>query len=472
MKVIKSVARATSLGLGLLLCAASSAVYAQVPTVADLVDNNRAFLKLDRTNTDIGANFNMHYIDTVTVNGVIKSYYIKNVGGKLSIGMAESTNGVNFTDRGAVLVPGGTYDSIMASFPGIWYDNGTYYLVYEAKGPNSEGSIALAISTNGTIFTKQGIILAPQVTWELTNLGTPSLYKANGTWYLFYHGYDSTQQFVQIGVATGTNLMALTKHANNPIISNVPNSAESGTVGRRGIIKSGTKYYMTYEVSTNKPAGAGSFQGSLWSSGMASSSNLLNWTRFSQNPVLPQTVPADGFGNDGPTFLNVSGSTYMYYRVKMNSPITRRALIANEIHGGFNTSWSMSGQFIGHNVGRADGDGWSANMTQDPAPGYLQYGPYYPSLPVGDHIVTWSFMIDNNTSNDDAQLRLEVVDADDGYKIVQQRTLTRKQWKQTGRYEYFSVPFRVEPSMLNHRLEFRVYWHRRAFIREGRVGLS
>ena len=457
------------------MLAASGSSSAQGPTVADLVDNNLAFIKLDRANTNLGASFQMHFIDTVTVNGVIKAYYIKNIAGHLGIALAESTDGINFTHKADVVMAGaaGTPDSNMASFPGVWYENGTYYVVYEAVGHASSqrGAIGLATSTDGITFTKQGIILdyAPN-TWEAANIGTPSLYKENGIWYLFYHGSD--YNVCQIGVATGTSLLNLTKHAGNPILAVAPGKADAGTLGRRGVKKVGSKYYMVYEVSENQVPGAPGFQGARWSSAMASSSDLLNWTKFSQNPILPQTVFADGFGNDGPTFLSTGGLNYVYYRISATSPVTRRALIANQNYGGFDTSWTMSGTFIGHDVGRPDGDGWSANMTQDPNPGFLQYGPYYPSLPAGDHIATWSLMIDNNSSNDDEQMRLEVVDVDNNYAVVQQRIITRKQWKQPQRYEYFSVPFRVEPSMLNHRLEFRAYWYRRAFIREGKVGLS
>jgi hypothetical protein len=465
-----------------LLTATAIPAWSQVPTVSDLVDNNRAFLKLDRANTNLGANFNMHFIDTITVGNVLKSYYIKNVQGHLGVGLAESTDGITFVDKGAVIASGnaGEPDSVMASFPGVWYENGTYYIVYEATGPGSlRGDIGLATSTNGVNFTKKGIILHFDPSdgpdgkpgWESKNIGTPSLYKENGIWYLFYHGFDGT--VCQIGLAKGTDLMKLQKSPANPVLRPVAGTADEGTLGRRSVIKRNGKYYMVYEVS-DKIGTDGTFMHSRWSSAFASSTNLESWTKFSQNPILPQTGPSQTaytFGNDGPAFLNVGGRDYVYYRIDAMSPVTRRALVANEQYGGFNTSWTMSSQNVGHSIGRADGDGWSANMSQD-TPNYLQYGPYYTGLPAGDHIVTWSFMIDNISNDNTDQLRIEVVDVDNNFAVIQQRTLTRKQWKQTGRYEYFSLPFRVEPSMLNHRLEFRVWWHGRAFIREGKVGLS
>lgn len=464
-----------ALVVGAAVLFASPLAGAAAPTPGDLIDNNLAFLKLDKTNTHLGDSFNMHFIAPLQVNGKYWTYYIKGFNGHLGIGLALSDDGIQFTDQGMVLSVGsvGAVDSNYASFPGVWYENGTFYLVYEAAGDGAKGyngDIGLATSTDGKNFVKQGIILWHNTSgWESVNIGTPSLYKENGVWYLHYHGYDGNT--CQIGLASGTDLMHLTKSSANPIIKSVPGSPQAGTAGRRGIVKSGSRYYMAYEVSGPKLPGVGSFQGAAWSTSLASSSDLVNWTGFSQNAVLPQTVPADGFGNDGPTFMNVGGANYIYYRVSGASPVTRRALIANESYGGFDISWTMSGQYIGHNIGRPDGDGWSANMSQD-APNYLQYGPYYPSLPAGDHIATWSFMIDNNTANDDAMMRLEVVDVDSNFAVLAQRNVTRKQWKATGRYEYFSVPFRTDATQLNHRLELRAYWYGRAFIREGKVGLS
>lgn len=467
-----------------LLLAFVHPAWAQVPTISDLVDHNRAFLKLDRTNTDLGAGFNMHFIDTVTVDGVIKAYYIRKIKDHLGVGLAESTDGITFTDLGPVLEAGtaGQPDSIMASFPGVWYDNGTYYMVYESTGRGYVApNIGLATSTDGKKFTKKGIILRfdarpdrldpSKPGWESQGIGTPSLFKENGVWYVFYHGFDGT--LCQIGMARGTNLMALQKSRSNPVIRTVPGTPEAGTVGRRKVIKQNGAYYMSYEVS-DEIGSSGAYQRSRWSSALARSSNLETWTKYTQNPILPQTSVAqvtDTFGNDGPALLTVDGRDYVYYRVDAMSPVTRRAMVANEEYGGFDISWTMTAPEIGHNTGRAEAGGWSVSGARD-KPQFMQFGPYHTALDEGDHIATWSFMIDDNMSDDAGQLRLEVVDADDHLTVLQQRTITRKQFRQPMRYEYFSLPFHVDRARINHRLEFRVWWHGRAYIRQGKVGLS
>lgn len=439
---------------------------AQAPTAENLVDN-LSFLKLDRTNTSIGKQFGMHFISSVIVNGTIWSYYIAwenpsdPTNPRGGVGLATSTDGINFTNQGIVVPAGspGSWDSEFATFPGVFYDNGTFYVVYEGKGTGSPGDIGLATSTDGIHFTKQGMILRHNtVGWEQANIGTPSLFKEGGTWYLHYHGFDG--QDVQMGVATGTSLTNLTKYAGNPIIRTISNSWQSGTAGRRDIVKVNGKYYMVYEGSEEQP-----YATTKWSSGIASSPDLIHWTLFSQNSVLPQTL--NGFGNDGPSFLNVNGLNYIYYRA---SP-TRRALISNETYGGFDRQWAMNSPGIGHVIGRAEAGGaWSVNVLDKP--NFMQYGPYTTSLSAGDQIATWKLLIDNNTADNLNIVRLEVVDADDGGRVIAQRSITRRQWKQAGRYEYFSVPFNLDAARQGHRIELRVWWYGYAYVRQQIVGIS
>ncbi|AXI03766.1 glycoside hydrolase family 130 protein [Aquirhabdus parva] len=460
---------AFKINLLLILSLSLPSAFATPPLPADLVDNNLAFLKLDKVNTAIGGAFSMHFISTVTINGTIWAYYIKGDGnGKMGVGLAKSTDGVTFADQGVVLQAGaaGAWDDRMASFPGIWYDNGTFYLVYEGAGQStsSPGDIGLATSSDGVHFTKNStpILYHNQTGWEAANIGTPSLYKEGATWYLHYHGFDGVT--CQIGVATGTSLTALTKFSANPIIKSVPNTWQAGTAGHRGIVKNNGKYYMAYEGSGVQPYGT-----AQWSSGFASSTDLLNWTTFSQNNVLPLTT--NTMGNDGSTLFSVNGSNYLYYRAP-GANVTRRALIADEANGGFDQQWTMTNPNIQHVVGRAEVDGWSVNV-HDTA-NYMQFGPYTTTLQAGNQIATWKLQVDNNTADNGKIVRLEVYDVDAGTApaLIGQRDITRKQWKQANRFEYFSVPFNFDSSRVGHRIELRVWWYGISYVKEQVVGIS
>jgi hypothetical protein len=145
--------------------------------------------------------------------------------------------------------------------------------------------------------------------WESANIGTPSLYKENGIWYLFYHGYD--YNVCQIGVASGKSLTDLTKSASNPILPVTAGTTawDTGTTGRRSaIVKEGDYYYTAFEGSTPSP-----FAQSKWSSGLARTTKLTEaWTNFSNNPMIPQTL--GGMNNDGPELLKIGQTWYLYVR--------------------------------------------------------------------------------------------------------------------------------------------------------------
>lgn len=438
-------------------------------SVSTMFNSNEAFAKLDKTNNNMGASFDMHYISTVTISGTIWAYYIKlTPAGKMGIGLAKSTNGTSWTDNGLVLDVGssGQWDDNMASFPGIWYDSGTFYLVYEGTGNGSAGDIGLATSTNGTSFTRQGRILTHNTSgWESANIGTPSLYKVGSTWYLFYHGYDWTD--CRVGVATGTSLTSLSRNGANPIINTSSSGWDSGTVGKRDIIYENGYYYMVYEGSTDAPFGS-----AKWSSGLARSSNLISWSKYSQNPVLPQTQ--NYYGNDGPAFITVSGVPYIYYRGVVpgggtSDNHTRRARIANELNGGITNSWEA--ESLQHVIGRQDADGWSADTGLD-SPNYMQYGPYTTVTNVGQNTAVWKLMVDNNNADNLGVVTLEVVDASDGGALLASRTITRQQFSSTWHYEFFTVPFYLDSWRSGHQLEYRTLWHQTSYVREDKVGVN
>ena len=75
---------------------------------------------------------------------------------------------------------------------------------------------------------------------------------------------------------------------------------------------------MVYEGSGNQP-----YPTANWSSGVAYSTDLIHWTKYSKNPVLPIHA---GFGNDVPEIIVVDNDTWIYYRI--NGPTQRAKLTA------------------------------------------------------------------------------------------------------------------------------------------------
>jgi hypothetical protein len=229
-------------------------------------------------------------------------------------------HGVAFIDFELVAIAQGHFpfwDETMASFPSVFPDGGTTYLVYEGFGPPHPGAIGLAASGDGLHFLRSPInpILENESTgWESVNIGTPSLYKSGSTWYLFYHGFDG--KACRIGVATGTDLTSLRKNGPPIIDVGIPGQWDSGTAGRRSqIILEDGYYYMAFEGSTDPP-----YDFAVWSSGIARSRDLIHWEKFRANPVIPRfpgyvdatSGVQGGMGNDGSELLKYNGETFLY----------------------------------------------------------------------------------------------------------------------------------------------------------------
>ena len=215
------------------------------------------------------------------------------------------------------------WDSFNSSFPGVVKNpaDGMYYMVYEGSDgtSGSPGDIGLALSGDGMTFYRHAVnpILRHNTTgWERNNIGTPSIMKDGSTWWLYFHGFGPSGQGgpddCQIGVATGTDLLNLSKYTYNPIVPTVASTWQSGTTGKRSTLLQSTisgLWYMAYEGSTDQPYGS-----AQWSTGIARSQDRVNWDRFSGNPIVPQTPFGYGFGNDGPEMIRIAGWTYLYVR--------------------------------------------------------------------------------------------------------------------------------------------------------------
>ena len=136
------------------------------------------------------------------------------------------------------------------------------------------------------------------------------------------------------------------------------------------------------------------------------------------------------------------------------------------------TSWvyEAEGAAMGHAIGRADADGWSANTAAD-ARGYLAFGPYASEIPAGTYTASFRMMVDNNTADDGVVVRIEVNDFDGtagtcGSCVIATRDVRRMEFTGAMAYQDFALAF-TNPG--GHRLEFRTYWQDISYVREDRI---
>ena len=295
--------------------------------IEDPARDHAGYVDLNQNGTiDDAGDIKMHFPDFVTVDGVIYAYFIQwnDHNGdweneKSCVGLATSTDGIHFESKGVVIYPDEAtgYDGYMASFPGVWYEDGVWYVAYECNQDGNNGDIALATSTNGIDFEKKGLILRhnPRWNWQNWNIGTPDLYKEGDVWYLTFHGFGREKKDCQIGLATGTDIMNLTMQT-EPVLptSDDPAACDSGTAGRRDIIKAGEYYYMCYEVSSDGGANGRpyyDFSGSRWGHAFARSKDFITWEKA---PAQLHASTEENYAFDGPAWLPIGDRLWLYYR--------------------------------------------------------------------------------------------------------------------------------------------------------------
>lgn len=160
--------------------------------------------------------------DIIKVGDTYYMYYRNDATSKPSIAVASSSDGIQWQERGTVLTASSSgFDSAEVIAPSVLYDNGKYYLFYEADDASHVGQRRIGVASSASPtgpFTKHGIALNYEGGWEGTIVGTPSVAKiGDSKYYLFYHGYSGGSD--RIGVAYASNPMGpFSKEPNNPIL--------------------------------------------------------------------------------------------------------------------------------------------------------------------------------------------------------------------------------------------------------------
>jgi hypothetical protein len=104
--------------------------------------------------------------------------------------------------------------------------------------------------------------------------GTPSMWVEDGIWYLFYERGD-----LGIWVATSEDRKVWTNVQDDPVITMGPEAYDKYGVAVNKIIKYKDYYYAYYHATSLE-------DWSDWSMNMAVSKDLINWTKYSENPIM------------------------------------------------------------------------------------------------------------------------------------------------------------------------------------------
>lgn len=126
-----------------------------------------------------------------------------------------------------------------------------------------------------------------------------------------------------------------------------------------------------------------------------------------------------------------------------------------------NKKYEAEGTKFTHPTGRADGDGWLAQCGMDEV-GYMLDGIHLTDIPEGINTANFEMKVDNNTANDDIQVRCEVYDNTTG-TILATKIVTRKEFTQASNYQNFPVTY--NNTITGHQIDFKVYWYGRTYLK-------
>ncbi len=237
---------------------------------------------------------------------------------------------------GPILQPsGGTFDSTGIYDPSAIVFNGKVYVYYMGTG-NGTSQVGLATSSDGLHFEKQGIV------WG--DGGTPvAVATSSGVTLLYTHqtaggGWEYWVTSSADGVNFGPAQRALSPTGISGALDKV--STITGS-----IFSQPPYYYFLYGGSptcSDYPEG----------SGLARSTDLVNWERYSGSPVLFKG-PSGGWDEAAiwsPSFLNVNGVNYLWYEGAGSAQGGGSGASENarqNCYGGYgSTEWSQIGLAI------------------------------------------------------------------------------------------------------------------------------
>ena len=192
--------------------------------------------------------------------------------GQKKLGYATSRDGIEWTRHPKNPVYSDVWVEDMMVVP----HKGTLYMFAEGRGDQAH----LLTSQDGVKWNQVGPLDVRKANGDPIEpgpYGTPTAFFENDTWHLFYERRD-----LGIWLATSKDMQVWRNVQDKPVITPGPNRYDQDLVALNQIVRYKGRYYAYYH---------GSKSGSkLWSTGVAVSDDLRNWTKYSRNPLFPMSA--------------------------------------------------------------------------------------------------------------------------------------------------------------------------------------
>lgn len=194
--------------------------------------------------------------------------------GQKMLGLATSSDGLTWKRHSTNPIDKDHWVEDMCVVP----HEGTLYMFAEGEQDRAQ----LLTSKDGITWTRAG-----QLDVRLKNgdpipegpYGTPTAWFEDGMWNLFYERSDKG-----VWLARSRDLKVFTNVQDEPVLVPGPDEFDKDLIAMNQVIKHKGRYYATIH-GARKPSDPS--QPSLWASGLATSTDLVHWTKYSGNPLRP-----------------------------------------------------------------------------------------------------------------------------------------------------------------------------------------
>jgi len=223
-----------------------------------------------------------------------KQYFMFYSGKSIQPGIAHTTllatsaDLSHWTKHGTMLTNGAAveWDSDFTAHAYVFSEKNKYYMFYDgsSKG-NWLEEIGLAESRDllhWKKFSANPVFKAGREWWEKRHVSRCSVFKKNNKYYLFYAGHDGKRE--RIGLAIGSSLTKFLNRFPEPVLDvGKKGDWDEQSISDPRILAWKDKYLMFY---------SGFNASSKECTGLAVSLDLINWTKYTDNPILKCTPGA------------------------------------------------------------------------------------------------------------------------------------------------------------------------------------
>lgn len=233
---------------------------------------------------------------------------------KVTWGTTTVKKWTDYSGNPVLFSTGSTWDQYGTHMPKIIYSNGKYEMWFGNLTDAGRSYVSYAVSDDGNTWSRpyMGPVLlpGPDSSWDGGKADIGPVVKENGVYYMLYLGWQYSGGPSSIGLAISTNGYKWEKNY-QPVLTALPDES----LGATAVIKIKNLYYMYYNYRFGN--------GNDWKVGLATSTDLINWKRYSNNPILQADKAWEGPGLGNASIIKESDSKYlMFYSNTAASTIT------------------------------------------------------------------------------------------------------------------------------------------------------